>query len=168
MPNTWFTADTHFNHKNIIEYDRLPFKDVVEMNDAITERWNAVVAAEDSVYHLGDVGFGDFERWFNALNGRKFLIRGNHDRGRTQFWNRKFGWVKEDYLWADDGLALYLSHKRSLTWPGQENGVIHLHGHSHGNAPPVAGTLDVGSKVWNHYPLSVNALRSYWPNPTIP
>lgn len=51
----YYIADTHFNHKNIIEYCTRPFKDIDEMNEAIINDWNNLVKNEDTVYHLGDV-----------------------------------------------------------------------------------------------------------------
>ena len=76
------TADTHFNHENIIKYCDRPFKDVHEMNEVIINNWNELVGKEDVVYHLGDYGFGTKEKLqeiFNRLNGKKYLIMGNHD-----------------------------------------------------------------------------------------
>jgi calcineurin-like phosphoesterase family protein len=40
MPNTWFTADFHFGHANIIRYFSRPFRTVEEMDQAILERPN--------------------------------------------------------------------------------------------------------------------------------
>lgn len=45
----YFIADTHFNHKNIIEYCKRTFKDILEMNEYIIEKWNSVVKDEDIV-----------------------------------------------------------------------------------------------------------------------
>lgn len=36
MRNTFFTADTHFNHANIIQYCRRPYSSITEMNEV----WN--------------------------------------------------------------------------------------------------------------------------------
>ena len=44
--NIFFTADTHFNHANIIEYCSRPFKDVNHMNWAMIENWNSVVGKD--------------------------------------------------------------------------------------------------------------------------
>lgn len=57
-----------------------PFDSLEHMHDVLVERWNKVVHVKDTVYHLGDVaiprsGLQVLER----LNGRKILIRGNHD-----------------------------------------------------------------------------------------
>jgi len=49
----YFIADTHFNHKNIIEYCNRPFKNITEMNEYIIKKWNLVVKENDIVYHLG-------------------------------------------------------------------------------------------------------------------
>lgn len=93
---TFFTSDTHFNHANIIRYCNRPFADVQSMNDAIIARWNSVVGAEDIVWHLGDVGFGDRERLKEIvpkLNGKKFLVRGNHDTRPNAFY-RECGFLE--------------------------------------------------------------------------
>jgi len=51
---TWFTADQHFGHKNIIGYSGRPFADVEEMTEELVRRHNACVAPEDTTYHVGD------------------------------------------------------------------------------------------------------------------
>ena len=83
MAKHFIIADTHFYHKNIIEYAERPFQSVAEMNDALVKNWNSVVSPEDIVYHLGDVAFGNRSNFVNIihrLNGQIILIKGNHDR----------------------------------------------------------------------------------------
>ena len=58
---TFYTADTHFFHANIIKYCNRPYKDPQEMNEAIIANWNAKVPQEGIVYHLGDFSFGGAE-----------------------------------------------------------------------------------------------------------
>lgn len=78
----YFIADTYFKHANIIKYCNRPFENTDEMNKYIVEKWNPVVKNTDTVYHLGDVGFGKTEEvkaLVGSLNGTKILLRGNHD-----------------------------------------------------------------------------------------
>lgn len=42
-------SDTHFNHKNIIDYCNRPFKDIDEMNNTIIYNWNRIVKKDDIV-----------------------------------------------------------------------------------------------------------------------
>ena len=40
---TFFIADTHFNHDNIIRYCNRPFVTCKEMDRQLIEKWNKVV-----------------------------------------------------------------------------------------------------------------------------
>ena len=59
--NTFIIADTHFNHKNIIDYCNRPFTDADNMNTALIQNWNSVVKSDDIVYHLGDFAVGTID-----------------------------------------------------------------------------------------------------------
>ncbi len=83
MNRTFIIADTHFGHKKIIDFeaDYRPFATIEEHDAELIRRWNAVVKPKDTVWHLGDVLFG--QEAFNILpllNGIKKLVMGNHDR----------------------------------------------------------------------------------------
>lgn len=82
-------SDTHFGHRNIIDYCHRPFDNTDEMDRVIMENWNMVVKDDDIVYHLGDVFLGKVYD-LRQLKGRKVLIKGNHDR-KSDTWYMKQG-----------------------------------------------------------------------------
>jgi calcineurin-like phosphoesterase family protein len=56
------------------------------MNEAIIAAWNTVVQPDDVVLHLGDFAFGsrgETQAFRARLNGRLWLVLGNHDRTAT-------------------------------------------------------------------------------------
>lgn len=86
----YFTSDTHFSHKNIIEYcsntrgrfileDGEP--DIISMNEAIVKLWNDTVSEDDTVLFLGDwaMRVQEMYKYVSRLNGKILAIRGNHD-----------------------------------------------------------------------------------------
>ena len=80
---TWFTADLHLGHRNIIDYCNRPFRDVESMNHALIENWNDSVAPDDIVWVVGDFALGKIGETLplvSTLHGRKILVAGNHDR----------------------------------------------------------------------------------------
>ena len=80
MSRTFLIADTHFNHFNVIKYENRPWATVEEMDSAMIRLWNSVVRPEDRVYHLGDFSMNKKGLMLaQHLNGRKILIKGNHD-----------------------------------------------------------------------------------------
>ena len=90
MSNKIFvTADLHFGHTNIIEYENRPFLNAEIMDRVMINNWNNVVGKRDTVFVLGDVSFYHQEKTteiIESLAGRKILIKGNHDRRNNQWW----------------------------------------------------------------------------------
>ena len=94
---TWFTADLHFGHRNIIEYCNRPFSDVDAMNRALIQNWNQVVGTDDTVWVVGDFALGKIAETLplaGALNGRKVLVAGNHDHCWSGHGKRAGGWTQ--------------------------------------------------------------------------
>ena len=55
---------------------------VFHMNETIIANWNSVVGPDDIIFHLGDFCLGGSAEWINVLNrlnGKIYLIAGNHD-----------------------------------------------------------------------------------------
>jgi calcineurin-like phosphoesterase family protein len=79
----FFTSDTHFGHKRIIELANRPFRDIDHMNEMIVRYWNDTVGPDDYVFHCGDVALGPIRESLEIvrrLSGIKILVIGNHDR----------------------------------------------------------------------------------------
>ena len=92
MANRFVISDTHFGHTNSWQLFKRPdgsplrpFTSTEEMDEAMIERWNAKVQPHDVVYHLGDVVINrKFLHLVKRLNGKKRLVRGNHDIFKDQ------------------------------------------------------------------------------------
>ena len=134
MAKKFYIADWHYDHANILSFDSRKFTDVNEMNKELVRRWNSVVAPEDIVYSLGDMFWcksSDALPILDALNGQKFLIRGNHDRTKDSKFINKFVKVT-DYLEVEDGdKNIVLCHYPIPCFKNHYYGWYHLYGHIH-------------------------------------
>jgi calcineurin-like phosphoesterase family protein len=167
----FFTADTHFFHKNIIEYSYRPFSSIEEMNETIIQKWNNKVNKDDLVYHLGDFIFGNITQYRSIrtrLNGKIILIRGDHDKlfDATRF-------VKHTYnLEANVPLFNFIYDKQPITlchwcmrvWAKSHYNSWHLYAHSHGNLEPIGKSHDVGVDNNNFEPLSFEEIKQIMEN----
>ena len=133
----YFIADTHFNHKMLIDQGHRKFKDVNEMNLLMIKNWLEVVKDEDFVYVLGDVSWGNSQEMkgcLQHLTGNKILVMGSHDQGKTLTWwkNAGFFQVHKNLIQSNSltlsGFSLYLSHEPMVLLP--ENS-MNIHGHLH-------------------------------------
>jgi len=159
----FFTADTHFYHESIIEYDNRPYKSVEEMNESLIENWNGVVSNSDIIYHLGDFCWRPSmaKEILSRLNGDLHLIRGNHDTLNREVLEM-FVTVSDIKRIKIDGTRIYLCHYALRTWAGNDKGTWCLYGHSHGKLKMGKGnTCDVGSNCWNYTPVSFETLKDF-------
>lgn len=167
----FFTSDLHFGHKNIIKYEDRPFSSTEEMDEYLIYKWNSKVNKNDEVYILGDFGFVSGARaneLLDRLNGRKFLIRGNHDHSflkDKKFDKTKFEWIKDYACINDNGKVVCMFHYPIAVWDRQHHGSIHLYGHIHSNKDnhhPLVVHLDnaynVGCDVHNFEPVTLEEL----------
>lgn len=161
----FFTSDHHFGHAAILS-PRMHcrrgrfFASIEEHDRELVERWNAVVRPQDEVWHLGDFAYKtDFthaETIFGKLNGRKNLIRGNHEKLGVRL---PWGSVQDYKELAVEGVHLVLLHYGMRVWPRMRRGSLHLYGHSHGALPGCSQSLDVGVDVWDFRPVTLDEIR---------
>lgn len=122
------------------------------MNAALIKNWNAVVKPKDTVWHLGDFAFMQFDafkRVLQQLNGSINFIRGNHDKmidqNKAEILHQ--GKIKtiQDYAEVKvAGKMIVLAHYGHRVWNKSHHKSIHLYGHSHGSLPPLGLSVDVG------------------------
>jgi calcineurin-like phosphoesterase family protein len=132
----YFTADLHFGHANVIRYCNRPYATADEMNEALIRNWNRIVHRDDDVYILGDVTMkpaANAHEYISALKGRKYLIRGNHDRFLKNYEPYLADFIRvKDYEVLNYGDRHFvLFHYPIAEWYGAFRGAIHLYGHVH-------------------------------------
>ena len=166
---TYFSADWHLDHANIIKYDGRPFKTVEQMNETIMKNVCSTLKAGDNLYFLGDFAFArstihaeSFMRTLASTKANLFFIKGNHDKSDTLKLYQKFGVYLgeqkkirvQDMSIFESSQEIVLNHYRMDVWDKSHHGVWHLHGHSHHSLPerPTARCMDVGiNGSWYNY-----------------
>jgi calcineurin-like phosphoesterase family protein len=163
---TWFISDTHFEHKNIIEYCSRPFKDVTEMNEKLISNWNSVVTEFDIVFHGGDFGLLQptfLKPIFKRLNGyKKFLIKGNHDKSTTQLYLMGWDGVFNEVIIKVNGCKILLRHKPLETKKPEHIDFI-VHGHTHNTKGIIyPNHVNISVENINYTPISDSHLVKSW------
>lgn len=121
----YYIADSHFFHGAINEHmDRRGFNSVEEMNGYMTDRWNGKVRKNDEVIILGDLSWGSVEQTrelLSSLNGKLYMIQGNHDRflKKKDMRINRFKWVKHYAEMSDEGRKVVLCHYPIMCYNGQ-------------------------------------------------
>lgn len=165
MNKYWFCSDLHFFHRNIVKYTNRGVETTQEEHDDwLIELWNKTVHASDIVVHLGDFSFAkngmDSINLLKRLNGRKILLKGNHDYSKNFNEYARVNAVEihhylENRFTLTDGTKqdICMFHFPIGSWHKQSHGSWHLHGHSHGGYQDSRGKmLDVGiDNAYNMY-----------------
>ena len=131
----YFTSDTHFYHSNIIGFCKRLFKNVEDMNETLIENWNQVVSQDDIVFRLGDLCLGGSHEWtkiLNRLNGKIYLVLGNHDlKNIRQGYTSRFELTSMQMHIEVDKQKIYLNHCPLLCYGGAYGNTWQLFGHVH-------------------------------------
>jgi calcineurin-like phosphoesterase family protein len=161
---TFVISDTHFGHANIIKFvdknnnNIRPFSDVEEMDSYMIEKWNSVVKDGDRVYHLGDVVIN--RRCLpilDKLNGKKVLIKGNHDIFRLRDYVKYFDDIRAYKVIPEYGIIMshIPIHPESLKrWK------LNIHGHLHNNKLDDPKYKNVSVECINYTPLNLKELTN--------
>ena len=131
----FFTADTHFDHANILQLCNRPFETVEQMNETIIENWNRKILGNDTVYIMGDMFFRskDPEAILRRLHGKKHLTIGKHDTWIKHVDVDKYFKEVSYYITSTDGQhGLAMCHYPQVCWAHQ-NRFYMVHGHIHAN-----------------------------------
>jgi calcineurin-like phosphoesterase family protein len=177
--DTWIISDTHFGHNNIIRFCNRP----VYHDELMVVNWFQTVRPEDTVLHLGDVGFGtDAARFLGGrlewnpdrareLPGKKYLIKGNHDT-KADWYYEGFGFeiIEPFGLWFPDPgvvgtdrmrMARFLhdpldAKLNSPTFDARRDVFVHGHIHNNGYHPRCPEDIDyrnVSVEVMDYRPV---------------
>lgn len=165
----YFISDNHWGHKSIIKMSNRPFSNVDEMNEYMIAKWNSVVEEEDEVYYLGDFMFKMNPTKFvnevlNRLNGKIYLLAGNHDEKYISKYKDRVEWVKDRFeLKYDHEGTTYkfiLDHYPLYSWKGMWRGTILLYGHTHNNTDDliyetIGNKMNVNCEFSDYTPTSI-------------
>lgn len=160
MANIYVTSDTHFNHKNIIEYCNRPYSSVEEMNKAIIDNWNSVVKDEDTVYMLGDFCLGGKEvikELCSQLKGHKILIKGNHDHGT----NTTYKEAGFESIFGEQVIVYFEHLDKTIHFshhPKEDAHYLNLYGHVHDKPCDDEMHKCVCVELWNYTPVLLDDL----------
>lgn len=155
MSRTFVISDTHFGHKGVTIFTRKdghklrPWDTVEEMDEAMVALWNSEVRPEDTVWHLGDVVINRKALpILGRLNGKKTLIKGNHDVFRLEEYQQYFSNV---YAYRVHGDVLF-SH--IPVHPSQfPRFSANVHGHLHSDVLPDRRYVNVSSEQTGFKPI---------------
>ena len=164
MQSSFFLiSDTHFDHRNIIEYCKRPFSNREQMNQTLLENWNSRIKKTDTVFFLGDMSFGRHSRnaqyWQSQLNGKQIFIIGSHDNPPPQVYLNQA-------IIRYNGREFLLVHnpRDPDRIPRDWSGWI-IHGHKHNNSmgkfPFINGenkTINVSVELINYQPVNIDQI----------
>ena len=104
----------------------------------------------------------------SKLNGKKILVKGNHDK---KYDTELFEEICDFKTVSLNGVYFALMHYPMLSWPKKNSGRIQLHGHIHAreeynfqNKVDGITRYDVGVDANCYYPVSVKQIIKFFEN----
>ena len=171
----FFTSDTHYFHKQVLDFCNRPFSNLEQMHYKLIQLYNSTVPKNGICYFLGDVSFGstsDTKLIIDQLNGTKILILGNHDKKYHAMYNCGFDVVLNTGSMIIHNQLVTMCHyplkgifredsskfkggPTTENWHGENRtpdfypdmGQFHLHGHIH--SPNNGASIKISGKQFD-------------------
>ncbi len=161
---TWLTADWHLGEDRFELMGR-PFKTQNEHVETLIASHNALVAPDDLVYVVGDVCYQKTPEYLASVggfNGKKILIRGNHDKVLTdEQLGVYFDTIVEEGKGVEidvDGIPCYITH-----YPTEGRfDRFNLVGHIHAAWKYQLNMFNVGVDVNHFRPVLLDRIRFHF------
>ena len=122
----YYIADLHFWHGRLNDHmDCRGFESVEAMDEYMIAQWNSRVRKNDEVVILGDFSMStkapQVNEILSRLQGRKYLIVGNHDKylETRRFDRSQFEWIEYYKEIHDNKRKVILSHYPIMCYNGQ-------------------------------------------------
>ena len=167
----WVCSDLHFNHYNILNLEKfnlsrsgLDYINTLDQyNKMIVSHINQKVGKQDTLYILGDFGFGPVCNLKPLLDSihcqNKILIFGNHDSfSVTQAKNMGFSQaLPEPYYLPEAKGRIILSHHPA--YDAYENPYIayNIHGHLHGSKIDNPHFFNANIAMCDYFPVKLDS-----------
>ncbi|MEG1010078.1 MAG: metallophosphoesterase [Clostridia bacterium] len=170
MQKIFWTSDLHFEHRKVAINFR-GFESAEEMGEHIVKVWNDTVSKNDIVYLLGDMSidiqYTKLLPWIKRLNGKIYLIEGNHDRRKEvkklvkeEVIETLGGLFYDKFIVNDAPVYIQACHYPIMYWRRMEHGSYHFHGHMHNTFQGIGRSVDVGWDKWGK-PMETSELIKY-------
>jgi calcineurin-like phosphoesterase family protein len=128
------------------------------MDNALVEAWNSVVTPEDEVYCLGDMTMNRSALpTIGRCNGRKHLIKGNHDTAPISEYLEYFYEVSACRVLKDMILTHIPIHASGLGRFG-----VNVHGHLHAYTVKYSETSKFGLEIDDPRYICVSVEQTNW------
>lgn len=163
----------HLGHDNIRRLSNRPFNSIAEMDMTLIANWNSRVTNKDDVYILGDFSFKSQKalEYISMLNGRKHLIKGNHDKKlvKNPEFCKYFVEIVDITTVNDGGTEIVLFHYPMIEWDGYYRGTLLFYGHVHNTihnettreAFAKKNAYNVGVDVIGYYPRTKDEIINH-------
>ena len=165
----WITSDLHLNHYNILNLEAFNLnrfglgyiKNLDQYNNMIISRINAKVMSDDTLYIIGDVGFGpcsELKKLLDRIICRNLiLIYGNHDKYNIDQ-AKGMGFLEAiygPYYLPESKGKILLSHYPSYEALNNPYIAYNLHGHLHGSKLDDEQFVNINISMNEYYPVCV-------------
>jgi len=171
-------SDSHWFHGNILKYENRAFETTSDMDHHMINEWNATIGKNDLVYHLGDIAFTNnfsvLMALLQRLNGKIYLVPGNHDHPCMHKKTPRFIWI-EDKLFIGDLITekkvkindkyekVVMSHYPLASWNAGIHGRKHFYGHVHKYTIfSNQNMYNVGCDVIGYKPMTFNQVINFY------